>query len=175
MADRKLHIINGDELAQRKKELNIDGETIVWREMLCEGPTTYNLGSRQFISLRQKFLQETYNISPEDYRSQFLTELKKLNNIKGYDEIVLWFEFDLFSHLNMLAAISYLQEKNSKIPPVYLVCSKKLKGETEFKSLSLLSQKELSNHYRKEYIWTQMILKSPVLSGRYTMGKAHKN
>lgn len=149
MANKQLHITNGDELAQKIRELNLEGEIIVWREMLCEGPTTYKLGSRQFNALRQKFLQENYNVSPEDYKSQFLNELKKLKNVNGSEEIVLWFEFDLFSHLNMMAAISHLLENHEELPPVNLVCSKKLKGDKEFKSLSLLSLEELNNHYQQ--------------------------
>lgn len=143
---KQLHITNGDDLSGNIPKLNLDGDIVVWREILCEGPTTYELGTRKFISLRQIFLKEHYAISIEDYKTQFLSELKKLSSIKSYDEIVLWFEFDLFSHLNMLAAISHLMEKGLD-KPVYLVCSKKLEGEKEFNGLSKLSLKELSNHY----------------------------
>lgn len=142
----QLHIVNGDDLTQCIKEIGLPGEIIIWREMLCEGPTSYELDSEKFFKLRSQFLNETYQISPEDYKSQFINELNKLSKINGYDEIVLWFEFDLFSHINMLAAISYLIE-NRKNAPVTLVCSKKLKGEKEFSPLSQLKVKHLKNHY----------------------------
>src|SRR5690606_27882127 len=64
----------------------------------------------------------------------------------GYDEVVLWFEFDLFSHINMLAVISHLLE-NKKNIPVYLVCSRRLENEKEFIPLSQLPLKHLNNHY----------------------------
>jgi hypothetical protein len=99
-----------------------------------------------FSSLEPNFLQEQYEINPEDYKTQFIEELYKLKSSNSYDEIVLWFEFDLFSHINMLAAISYLLE-NKKNIPVSLVCSKRLKGEKEFSPLSQLSSKHLQNHY----------------------------
>ncbi len=151
---KQLHITNGDDLSNKILDLKLDGEIVVWREILCEGPTTYELGTKNFISLRQTFLKENYAISAEDYKTQFLAELKKLSSVKNFDEIVLWFEFDLFSHLNMLAAISHLMENGLSVP-VYLVCSKKLKGEKEINVLSQLSLKYLRNHYEQRIYLNQ--------------------
>jgi len=143
---KQLHITNGDGLTDNIKELNLGGETVVWREMLCEGPTVYELGTDEFIELRTEFLSSNYNISKEEYETQFLQELNKLTKVNEFDEVVLWFEFDLFSHINMLAIISHLDDLKINVP-VYLVCSKKLKGEDQFSPLSQLSLKDLNNHY----------------------------
>jgi len=143
---RQLHIANGNTLAHNILELGIDGEIVVWREMLCEGPTTYELGTPEFTKLRTTFLKRHYQIDPAEYEEKFLKEVRKLDSIKDTDEIILWFEFDLFSHINMISAISRLLENKIDIP-VYLVCSKKLKGEKEFMPLSQLSLKHLRNHF----------------------------
>lgn len=148
MEGTALHITNGDGLTEKMLSLNLSGQVIVWREMLCEGPTVQEVGSREFIKQRKKFLKQTYAFSSEDYEEKFLSQLKLLRAAKNYDYIVLWFEFDLFCHINMLAAISYyLDHKENK--PFFLVCSKKLKGEDELKPLSNLTQKQLLKHYEK--------------------------
>lgn len=148
MEGTALHITNGDGLTEKMLSLNLPGQVIVWREMLCEGPTVQEVGSREFIKQRKKFLKQTYAFSSEDYEEKFLSQLKLLRAAKNYDYIVLWFEFDLFCHINMLAAISYyLDHKENK--PFFLVCSKKLKGEDELKPLSNLTQKQLLKHYEK--------------------------
>ncbi|MCB7480191.1 DUF1835 domain-containing protein [Christiangramia sediminis] len=146
MENRTLHIVNGDSLAEQMQELNLPGEIIVWRELLCEGPTQKEINS-DFFKLRKKFLLKTYNISAENYEDRFISEIKRLRSLKDYNNVVLWFDFDLFCHINMLAAISLLADKHGEIP-ISLVCSKKLKGEKELQALSHLSQKELENHYR---------------------------
>lgn len=143
---RQLHIANGNNLAQNILDLGMEGEIIIWREMLCEGPTTYDLGTPAFNKMRKAFLQKKYQIDPKDYEEKFLKELHKLDTIKEVDEIILWFEFDLFSHINMIAVISRILENEIDLP-VYLVCSKKLKGEKEFQPLSQLSLKQLKNHF----------------------------
>lgn len=149
MEETALHISNGDELTEKMLELDLPGQMIVWREMLCEGKTIQEVGSREFIKERKKFLNQYYNISHVDYEEKFLNELKELKKAKSFDYIVLWFEFDLFCHINMLAAISYILTHHEK-KPFYLVCSKKLKGEKELTPLSQLTQKQLLNHYKNK-------------------------
>ena len=142
-----LHITNGDDLSEKVKSLDLPGDIIIWREMLCEGPTSMEVGDKEFIRLRQKFLQKTYKISKAEYSEKFIAELDKLAAVNNYDEIILWFEFDLFSHMNMLAVISFLLQKK-KDYPTSLVCSKKLKGEDEMSPLGELSKKNLKQHYK---------------------------
>jgi len=143
---KQLHITIGDSLSENILELNLEGKIAVWREMLCEGPTTFQLGTPEFIALRTQFLSENYQVSVGDYQQQFLSELEKLNDPENYEEVILWFEFDLFSHINMLAAISHLMENKIDVP-IYLVCSKKVEGEKEFIPLSQLPIKILQKHY----------------------------
>lgn len=142
-----LHITNGDDLSDKIRELELEGDVITWREMLCEGPTAMEVGDEDFVNMRKTFLQENYDVSEERYRKEFLEELIRLAAINNYDEIVLWFEFDLFSHMNMLAVISFLLQ-NKKRDPMSLVCSRKLKGEEEMSPLTELSSKNLKQHYK---------------------------
>jgi len=147
MINKALHIINGDSLTEQVEELALPGEIVVWRELLCEGPCDKDVGSSKFIKQREKFLKEAYGISAENYKERFVSQLKKLKASKDYDHVVLWFEFDLFCHINMLAAISFYLEHKPQVP-FYLVCSKRQKGEDEFLPLSRLSQKHLLNHLK---------------------------
>ena len=154
MEERKtLHITNGDDLSQQINALKLPGNVITWREMLCEGPASMDVGDEKFVLLRRNFLLEKYRISEEKYQEEFLGELVKLAAINNYDEVVLWFEFDLFSHMNMLALISFLLQ-NKKSGPFSLVCSRKLEGEKEMNPLSQLSAKNLREHYKQRILLT---------------------
>ena len=163
---KQLHIINGDILAQNISELDLGGEMMVWREMLCEGPTVFPLASKAFFRTRSQFLEKNYDISPEDFQVKFIEELQKLNSLDGIEEIILWFEFNLFSHINMVAAISYLQEKKVDLP-MYLVCSKKLKDEKEFQPLSQLPVRNLKNHFEQRIYLNQDDLEMAHLIWQY--------
>lgn len=173
MGEKKyLHITNGDDLSEMVREMNIPGELITWREMLCEGPVSQNVGGEEFINLRKEFLKESYSITQQEYQDKFISELEKLGAINNYDEIVLWFEFDLFSHMNLLAVIAFLLQ-NGKKDPLSLVCSRKLEGELEMVPLSELSEENLEQHYlhriplsdddieTAQYIWDLYCGKNP--------------
>ncbi|WP_026916221.1 DUF1835 domain-containing protein [Christiangramia portivictoriae] len=152
MSKRTLHIVNGDGLAEQMQKLNLPGELIIWRELLCEGPTSRKLNDK-FFNIRKKFLFETYAITEENYEARFIAEVERLKSMQDYDSVYLWFEYDLFCHINMLAAIQVLANKKMDMP-VYLVSSKKLKADKEFQPLCQLSTSELRNHYEKSIALT---------------------
>ncbi len=140
-----LHITNGHHLTTYLKELDIKGDVLTWQEMLCEGPTTEQIDSDEFVSVRKKFLHDYYDI--EINEDEFRSEISILNQPENYSEIVLWFEFDLFCHINLMAVISLIKQKRIKLP-LYLVCSGRVEGEKELKGLAELKPQQLQNHYK---------------------------
>lgn len=147
MSKQPLHITNGDNLTDYLNELDIAGEKLTWQEMLCEGFTHTTVSSDNFLSSRASFLKDFYDVDLDI--NELKEELNKLNNIDGFSEIVLWFEYDLFCHINMLAVISLLQQKKITLP-VYLVCSGRISGEKNLKGLSELNAEQLLNHYKNK-------------------------
>jgi hypothetical protein len=149
MDKQPLHITNGSILTDFLNELNVEGEKLTWQEMLCEGPTIEMVYTEQFISLRQAFFDEFYDVDLD--LEQITSELNKLNNVNDYSEIVLWFEYDLFCHINMVAVISLIQQRKIDLP-LYLVCSGRIEGSKNLKGLGELSSKELLEHYKNKVL-----------------------
>jgi len=144
MSSRNLHITNGSSLTKYLKELNFSGDFLTWHEMLCEGPTIELIGTDEFVKTRRTFLNEFYNIDIDEY--QFHKELEVFERINDYSKIILWFEYDLFCHINLMAVISLLKQKKVTLP-FFLVCSGRIKGEKDFKGLGELSENQILDHY----------------------------
>ena len=123
MAKDILHITNGSSLTQYLNELDFKGDFLTWHEMLCEGPTKKHIDSDAFLTVRKDFLNTFYDVEIDEY--EYKTELHKLDDVEKYSEIILWFEYDLFCHINMVAVISLLNERQNKLP-ISLVCSGKI-------------------------------------------------
>ncbi|WP_406971918.1 DUF1835 domain-containing protein [Flavisericum labens] len=147
MDKKPLHITNGSILTKLLKELEVEGEILTWEEMLCEGPTIEHIDSEEFLKIRHSFLSEFYDV--EVNTKEVKEELDKLNNSEKYSEIVLWFEYDLFCHINMIAIISLIRQKKIDLP-IYLVCSGRVEGSKGLKGLSELSSQQLSAHYKEK-------------------------
>lgn len=148
----ELNITNGDALTSYLNELNYKGEFLTWREMLCEGPTVNEINSDDFINIRASFLKETYHIDFDV--NDFKNELSKLDAIDNYSEINLWFEYDLFCHINMLGVINLLHQKKIN-KPLYLVCSGRVKGANDLKGLAELSPTQIETHYKNRILLTE--------------------
>lgn len=128
-----LHIVNGDATAHLMEQSGIDGDVAVWREMLCEGPTTHPVGGDDFWDIRSKHFASEYDITnyEQDVRPQFDLIAKHTQ----YDETILWFEYDLFCQVNMIALLHYL--KQTKLPgqKISLVCVGKQRGSDKMLGL----------------------------------------
>ncbi|WP_452222036.1 DUF1835 domain-containing protein [Lacinutrix salivirga] len=149
MIAKPLHITNGTSLTEYLIKLDITtiDSILTWQETLCVGPTTEEIASKEFIKLRKAFFKSFYNISLST--KEITSDLKMLDKIDDFTEIVLWFEYDLFCHINMVAVISLLAQKGIHLP-LYLVCSGRVEGEKGLKALGELNPKQLDNHYKSK-------------------------
>ncbi len=167
MNAKTLHITNGDALTNKLNQLkHIEGDFLVWREMFCEGPTEIDLESNVSIQKRTDFLKKYYRISTIDYQEKFLNELEKLTHPEDYSTVILWFEYDLFCHINMIAAISLLLRKGFGEKTIALVCSGTIKNQDKILELDELSIPQLQQHFNDRvllntndiqlasYVWT---------------------
>lgn len=152
MSKKVLHITNGNTLTDYLRELDFTDDILTWQEMLCEGPTIPAIDSEEFFDLRSKFLKEFYDIEVDT--NELKKELSKLDNVDDYSEINLWFEYDLFCHINMIGIINLLHQKEIK-KPLYLVCSGRVDGEKNLKGLSELDADQIKEHYDNKVLLTQ--------------------
>ncbi len=105
---KQSHILNGDALRERFPK-TIEGELIVFRECLVDGPVK-SKSSEDFWALRSEFLFNNYRVPIEEYMSQSVPELEKIKQIKEGAEINLWFEDDLFCQVNLWFVLNQLQK-----------------------------------------------------------------
>lgn len=147
MSDQTLHITNGSSTTAYLSKLKFKGDLLTWHEMLCEGPTIKEMNTPAFFKLRKTFLERVYRIEYDVKKIK--KELDKLKDTSKYSEIVLWFEYDLFCHINLIAAISLIKQYNINLP-LYLVCSGRVAGEKELKGLAQLTETQVLYHYENK-------------------------
>ncbi|MFD2098555.1 DUF1835 domain-containing protein [Flagellimonas iocasae] len=149
-----LHITNGDSFTSKLQSLQLQGDIITWREMLCEGKTLCTVGSESFWKTRFEFLSKNYKVSKSWFVEKTLKEYRSLCNHKQQDHIVLWFEYDLFCQINMLAVLSWLKT-HRRHAEISLVCSGKEDDSDKFYGISELSDEKLIDLYENRTLLTQ--------------------
>ena len=141
-----LHILNGDATLKGFEETGLDGDVMVWREVFSEGPLEEKIVSGSFWKQRLAWVCETFKESPESYQEKVLDQLTRLS--EPYDEINLWFEFDLHCQVNMLGVMTYLKQKSDlSLPAIFLICPSEFPGKPDFAGMGELNGEELEYLY----------------------------
>lgn len=173
MSSSILHITNGDSTTDYLKSLQFEGEFITWREMLCEGKTSIDVGSESFWKTRFDFLKSSYKVTKKTFIDFTLKEYRNLCQKSEQKEIVLWFEYDLFCQINMIAIISWIK-RYRKGEKVTLVCSGDVEGSDRKLGLSELTPEQIQQHFESraelsqddieyaDYVWQLYCSDSPL-------------
>jgi len=127
-----MHVLNGDCSELIFSKTLIQGDTIVWRELLCDGPLIEKIASDAFWKKRLAYFEKNKLSSKEEYHRKVINELHQIQALDNYNEIVLWFEYDLFCQVNMLAACSMIFNLKKDIT-CSLICS----GNVEYQEKKL--------------------------------------
>lgn len=136
-----LHILNGDDTLRAFNETGLDGDALVWREVLSEGPLTKTIDAA-FWQIRAQWISKTFNDTPEHYLEWETGELGKLN--QPYEEINLWFEFDLHCQVNLLGVMQLLKQQTDLTErSAYLICPDSVPGMEDFRGMGQLNGHQL--------------------------------
>ncbi|WP_158989970.1 DUF1835 domain-containing protein [Mucilaginibacter sp. L196] len=141
-----LHILNGDATLNSFEQTGLDGDVIVWREVLSEGPVEENIASGSFWKNRSEWISKAFDDSPDSYEEKVINQLSTLS--EPYKEINLWFEYDLHCQINMLGVIVMLSKHTDlSTPGIYLICPGSYPGIANFKGMGELDADQLEHLY----------------------------
>lgn len=120
-----LHIVNGDSTLRLLAQAGLDGEYAIWRDALMEGPAPNGLRSRADWEERAARNATDWGISRDAYLAgvdEFHARLEKGDP----DEVVLWFEEDLFCQLPLCYLFSLPRREG---PAWSVICHEDRLGE----------------------------------------------
>jgi hypothetical protein len=141
-----LHILNGDSTLYGFEQTGLEGETMIWREVLSEGPVEENIRTGSFWKARSEWVCAGNNETPQQYQEKVLNPLASLSD--AYDEINLWFEFDLHCQANLLGVMNYLKKNTDlSLPSIYLICPSEFPGMENFRGMGELNGGQLEYLY----------------------------
>ena len=97
-----LHVTNGDGAAELIRASEVEGEVLPWRDVLHEGPVPAGLPLRESSRVRAEYIADRGWGDLDDLLRQFEERDRVLLEVDSAQEIVLWFEHDLYDQLQML-------------------------------------------------------------------------
>lgn len=104
---RRLNITNGDSAAGTLSEAGIEGKIIPWRDVLHEGPVDASLSLEELSKQRARFISERRWDDFAHVSGNFAERDRVIQHLDYFDEIVLWFEDDLYDQLQLIQLLDF--------------------------------------------------------------------
>ena len=167
----KLLITNGDSTGDMlERSTCIEGEVLCWRDLLHDGPvldlpySEYSAARIQYlhqlclqgINFQNAYENESCAAIDSDLKTKIADDFRQraatLTQLNLYDEIILFFEHDLYDQLQLAEICHRLLEYPAQLPPISIIC--------------------INNHHEIPYFHGLGQLSIPMLEALYS---AHKH
>lgn len=107
-----LHIRCGTDIVADLRAGGAPGEILVWQDPLCQGPTPA-LPADEWYAVRAEYIGTTYGIDPATVRADLEAADAGLARSLAEDEVVLWFEHDMFDQAILARLLAWYADSPS--------------------------------------------------------------
>jgi hypothetical protein len=146
-----LHIHNGDCSADTAKKSNMPGEHLAWREALIFGPIIRGLPEAEWRKLRARHLAEAYELNFDDCEKGLRDQQEALLKFSDHEEVVLWFEHDLFCQLHLIYLLDWFARQQLGTTKLSLTCVGSFPGFDDFRGLGQLDSEQLASLFPQRH------------------------
>ncbi len=146
LAPRMLHVLNGDATREIMERSQVPGTYTVWADVLHEGPVPSDVDDEAFRRVRLDFLGSLGDfVRAEDGSAMYRGWDERLAAFHDYDEVVLWFEHDLFDQLILIRHLDWFARRSMGRTVLSLICIGAFPGVDDFAGLGQLSPDQLAS------------------------------
>ena len=117
-----LTVTNGDGAVAALSAAGIPGHIFPWRDVLHEGPVPADLSLPQLSRVRAGFIAGRGWGREDEVGRDFQKRDEKLETARHHDELILWFEHDLYDQLQLLQVLDQLAESPPEDTGISMIC-----------------------------------------------------
>lgn len=145
MADKQLHITNGDSAATIMRQAGIKGRILPWRDILHDGPVPADLCPNELAKRRAAFLAQEFALSYEEVLHGFRQRDDCIRKANSYDAVTLWLEHDLYDQLQLLQILATFASMTGRPAKLSLICIDRYEGIERFYGLGQLTPMQIAS------------------------------
>jgi hypothetical protein len=148
-------VANGSSTTRTIESAGIPGTLSIWADPLHEGPVPGGLTDAELLEIRARHLAGLTDRVTHVAWGGRDPSLDAVNDLRqwravierhgSYDELILWFEHDLFDQLNLVQILTWIRERLPAAKAVSLICIGSFPGHPRFKGLGELTPDELAS------------------------------
>ena len=142
-----LHVANGHCTTRLIEAAGVPGRTQIWADALHDGPVP-DVPDDQLVRMRARFIASGLDVTPEAVEADLRNWRAVVDDYTGYDELVLWFEHDLFDQLNLIQLLSRVGRDRPVPKPISLISIDSYPGHPHFKGLGELTPADIASLFK---------------------------
>lgn len=151
-----LHITNGDSAGGTLRQTGLPGDILTWKDILHEGPTPAGLSLEQMSKIRAQFLADSAMGPYEVVLADFLQRDTMLSRFAAHNEVILWFEHDLYDQLQLIQILDWFAHHDLGRTTISLICINAFPGLANFTGLGQLDAAQLRSLYETRHQLTEV-------------------
>ncbi len=140
-----LHILNGKTVVDSLARSDVPGDKVEYSDVFHEGPVDATLGDEAFVHKRVAYLVAMGGGRKEQIGEQYARGERGLRAFRKYDEVVLWFEHDLYDQLLLIHHLAFYLRCDPRPTKLSLICIGRYPGMPSFRGLGDLSPMQLAS------------------------------
>ena len=125
-----LHVTNGDSAVEVIRAAGVGGEVLPWRDVLHDGPVPAGLPLSELSAVRADFIAGQGWGDAGEVRREFQARDEALAGFASHDEVVLWFEHDLYDQLQLAQLLHFFAAAERGETRLTLVCGPEYLGHS---------------------------------------------
>ena len=143
MAD-VLHVASGHNTTRLIEAAGLPGRTQVWADALYDGPVP-DVPDDELVRVRAAFIASGTDLTTEAVEADLRAWRAAVDHRAPDDELVLWYEHDLFDQLNLIQLLSRLGPDHTEDKKVSLVSIDSFPGHPNFKGMGELEPADIAS------------------------------
>jgi hypothetical protein len=117
----------------------------IWADPLYDGPVPGDLTDTELLELRIRHHTGPAEQASADVVNDMRQWRAAIERHESYDELILWFEHDLFDQLSLIQLLAWIRDRLPASKAVSLVCIGSFPGHPGFMGLGELTPDELGS------------------------------
>jgi hypothetical protein len=157
---RMLHVTNGLNAAEILLKAGVPGRLALSHDVLHEGPTPAGVPPERWRKVRARYLAECGYGGYEECLADLTEQERAIEEHRSYDEVVLWFEHDLFDQLQLIRLLDLFAAGDLSLTKLSLICIGEFPGVEPFHGLGQLNAEQMGSLLtaRKPVTKAQLVL-----------------
>src|SRR3990172_1974195 len=125
-----LHITNGSCAVNTIRDAGMRGHMVAWDDVLHEGPVPAGVSFEELREVRAHFIADhQWASSYEKVLDRFTQRDSALADFRNHEEVVLWFEHDLYDQLQLVQVLDWFASHDPGATRLSVICIDEYLGQ----------------------------------------------